>query len=400
MLSMGFARGAPRDPRHAARRAPGPALLRHLPPDIERLAHAQLRRPRVHHAVERPGRGARDRALRLRDARGDKLGSSCASSRSRTPRAPSSSATRATRPQRVAEALKRAASTPTGSTATCRRTTASGSWRRRARGGCASSSRPTSRRAASTSRTSRTSSTTTSRRPRSSTCTARAARAAPGARARPSRSSGPKDIGNLYLLRLTYKIRPDRAAAPERGRAQDARRDGPPPALRRGVRRAASTRTTCSLARRLLTHEEAERILAGLLRDHLGARGGDAVAEAGEARRARNPPPEPVQRSAPSEERAPQRVEGLAPAGPPRREPRPRERERDRDRDRDCEQPREPRGRAASRRPGERAPAAGAARRSRRSRAGSRRASPTTTGPFSTRPTARAFVAPAGRHHL
>ena len=35
---------------------------------------------------------------------------------------------------------------------------------------------------------------------------------------------GPKDIGNLYILRLTYKIRPDREAAPDRGRAQDARR--------------------------------------------------------------------------------------------------------------------------------------------------------------------------------
>jgi ATP-dependent RNA helicase DeaD len=33
--------------------------------------------------------------------------------------------------------------------------------------------------------------------------------------------------------------------------------------------------------------------MAGLLRDHLGARGGDPVAEASEARRARNPPPQP-----------------------------------------------------------------------------------------------------------
>jgi ATP-dependent RNA helicase DeaD len=46
-----------------------------------------------------------------------------------------------------------------------------------------------------------------------------------------------------------------------------------------------------SLARRLLTHDDAERIVAGLLRDHLGALGRDAATEAAEARRARNPPP-------------------------------------------------------------------------------------------------------------
>jgi hypothetical protein len=49
-----------------------------------------------------------------------------------------------------------------------------------------------------------------------------------------------------------------------------------------------------SLARRLLTHQDAEAIVAGLLRDHLGARPGDAAAEAAEARRARNPAPRPI----------------------------------------------------------------------------------------------------------
>src|SRR5262249_15763576 len=37
-----------------------------------------------------------------------------------------------------------------------------------------------------------------------------------------------------------------------------------------------------------------EQILAGLLRDHLGARGADVASEAAEARRARNPPPRPA----------------------------------------------------------------------------------------------------------
>jgi ATP-dependent RNA helicase DeaD len=67
-----------------------------------------------------------------------------------------------------------------------------------------------------------------------------------------------------------------------------------------------------SLARRLLTHPDAERIVAGLLRDHLGARGGDAPTEAAEARRARNPPPvAQAPRAAPVEERrhAPRRAD-------------------------------------------------------------------------------------------
>lgn len=49
-----------------------------------------------------------------------------------------------------------------------------------------------------------------------------------------------------------------------------------------------------ALARRLLTHTQAEHIVAGLLRDHLSAMqagGRDPVTEAGEARRSKNPPP-------------------------------------------------------------------------------------------------------------
>jgi ATP-dependent RNA helicase DeaD len=102
---------------------------------------------------------------------------------------------------------------------------------------------------------------------------------------------GPKDIGNLYLLRLTYKIRPIQKQLPSAGELKTraemdlvqlfvdafASRDAHPDDM--------------SLARRLFTHEDGERIMAGLLRDHLGARGGDAPTEAAEARRARNPTP-------------------------------------------------------------------------------------------------------------
>jgi ATP-dependent RNA helicase DeaD len=100
---------------------------------------------------------------------------------------------------------------------------------------------------------------------------------------------GPKDIGNLYLLRLTYKIRPVEKQLPSAGEVKTrAEMD-----LLQLFVDAFSTRDPhpddASLARRLLTHDDSERIVAGLLRDHLGARGADATAAAAEARRARNP---------------------------------------------------------------------------------------------------------------
>ena len=102
---------------------------------------------------------------------------------------------------------------------------------------------------------------------------------------------GPKDIGNLYLLRLTYKIRPIEKQLPSAGEMKTrAEMD-----LLQLFVEAFATRPAhpedMSLARRLLTHDDGERIMAGLLRDHLGARGGDAPTEAAEARRARNPEP-------------------------------------------------------------------------------------------------------------
>ncbi len=123
---------------------------------------------------------------------------------------------------------------------------------------------------------------------------------------------GPKDIGNLYLLRLTYKIRPIEKQLPSAGELKTrAEMDVLQLFVEAFAGRAAHA-DDLSLARRLLTHEDAERILAGLLRDHLGARAGDPPAEAAEARRARNPPPvprevtrAPVERPAPDQRAAP-----------------------------------------------------------------------------------------------
>jgi ATP-dependent RNA helicase DeaD len=101
---------------------------------------------------------------------------------------------------------------------------------------------------------------------------------------------GPKDIGNLYLLRLTYKIRPIEKQLPTAGELKTRQEMDLLGLFLDAFAQRPAHPDDVSLARRLLTHDDAERILAGLLRDHLGARGGDAAAEAAEARRAKNPP--------------------------------------------------------------------------------------------------------------
>jgi ATP-dependent RNA helicase DeaD len=101
---------------------------------------------------------------------------------------------------------------------------------------------------------------------------------------------GPRDVGNLYLLRLTYKLKPIERQLPS---ARDKKTREETDLLRMFVEAFASKQAhpnDLALARRLLTHENAEAIVAGLLRDHLGARP-DAVEEATAARRAKNPPP-------------------------------------------------------------------------------------------------------------
>jgi ATP-dependent RNA helicase DeaD len=101
---------------------------------------------------------------------------------------------------------------------------------------------------------------------------------------------GPRDIGNLYLLRLTYKIRPIERQLPTAGEMKTrAERDLVQLFEEAFVKREVHP-DDLALSRRLLTHADADVIVAGLLRDHLGARSGDPVQEAAEARRARNPP--------------------------------------------------------------------------------------------------------------
>jgi ATP-dependent RNA helicase DeaD len=152
---------------------------------------------------------------------------------------------------------------------------------------------------------------------------------------------GPRDVGNLYLLRLTYKLKPIERQLPS---ARDKKTREETDLLRMFVEAFASKQAhpnDLALARRLLTHENAEAIVAGLLRDHLGARP-DAVEEATAARRAKNPPPvaEPPPVEPTREARGPEPVEPAreAPreaAAPTREARRPRERESSRETRRD-----------------------------------------------------------------
>jgi ATP-dependent RNA helicase DeaD len=128
---------------------------------------------------------------------------------------------------------------------------------------------------------------------------------------------GPKDIGNLYLLRLTYRIRPIERQLPSAGELKTRAEMDVLQLFADAFAERPVHPDDLSLARRLLTHHDAERIMAGLLRDHLGARGGDAAGEAAEARRARNPPAQPPRETAANESRPePRRHDG-------QRDPRP-----------------------------------------------------------------------------
>ncbi|MDX2054103.1 MAG: DEAD/DEAH box helicase [Polyangiaceae bacterium] len=108
----------------------------------------------------------------------------------------------------------------------------------------------------------------------------------------------PSQIGNLYMMRLTYGIPLIEKQLPS---ARELRTRSEMDVVEMFVAAASERRPHAddlALARRLLTHEQAERVVAGLLREHLGARPETSdVATA--ARRAKLPPPAPVQVEAP-----------------------------------------------------------------------------------------------------
>ncbi|XXT24602.1 DEAD/DEAH box helicase [Sorangium sp. So ce429] len=98
----------------------------------------------------------------------------------------------------------------------------------------------------------------------------------------------PQDVGPLYILRLTYKIRPLEKQLPSEGELKTRAEADLVALLAEAFLPKGTHPDDLSLARRLLTHDQAEAIVAGLLRDHLGARP-TAQEEASAARRAQQP---------------------------------------------------------------------------------------------------------------
>jgi ATP-dependent RNA helicase DeaD len=104
---------------------------------------------------------------------------------------------------------------------------------------------------------------------------------------------GPKDVGHLYMLRLTYKIRPIERMLPTQGELRTRAEADMIAFLADAYAGKAQDPAHVAVARRLLTYDNAEVIIAGLLADHLGASSRDVVQDAADARRAKNPPPTP-----------------------------------------------------------------------------------------------------------
>jgi len=125
----------------------------------------------------------------------------------------------------------------------------------------------------------------------------------------------PGDIGNLYLLRLTYKLKPVERQLPS---AREMKTRAEADLLNLFVSAFEKRKThpdDLALARRLLSHAQAETVIAGLLRDHLGARP-EAPEEATAARRAK--PPRAAEAPAPIPPPATRALRAPAPAPAPR----------------------------------------------------------------------------------
>jgi ATP-dependent RNA helicase DeaD len=108
----------------------------------------------------------------------------------------------------------------------------------------------------------------------------------------------PSDVGNLYFVRLLYKIRPIEKQLPS-ARELKTRQEADLVEMFADLYASREAHPDdLALARRLLTHERAELVVAALLREHLGARP-EAKDEATAARRSRAPRPAPSQAPVP-----------------------------------------------------------------------------------------------------
>jgi ATP-dependent RNA helicase DeaD len=151
----------------------------------------------------------------------------------------------------------------------------------------------------------------------------------------------PVELARLYYLRLQYKISPIERALPSAGDVKTRMETDRIGLLIEAFAQPGAV-VESALAKRLLTHPEAEQIVSGLINAFFGVQGEEVDERAAAARRNREPTPV----AAPQDDRRTTRAD---------REPRGRDRQRE-PREREPQQ-REPRERAPQQRePRERAP--------------------------------------------
>jgi ATP-dependent RNA helicase DeaD len=132
--------------------------------------------------------------------------------------------------------------------------------------------------------------------------------------------ASPQELGRLYYLRLEYKIFPVERSLPSKGELR-TRKEADRVALLSEAFAAAPQLADLALARRLLTHPDAERIVGGLLQTFFGSQGDQVDEQAAAARRSRGGPREDVRPSEADDE-------PIAAAAPAARSRRPREERR------------------------------------------------------------------------
>jgi ATP-dependent RNA helicase DeaD len=99
----------------------------------------------------------------------------------------------------------------------------------------------------------------------------------------------PKDIGNLYLLRLTYKLRPVERKLPSDREVKTRSEQDVVDMFVQAFSEAGKDEDDLAIAQRLLTHDAHLQIIAGMIRTHLGAKS-EGATRATEERRGRMPP--------------------------------------------------------------------------------------------------------------
>jgi len=145
----------------------------------------------------------------------------------------------------------------------------------------------------------------------------------------------PPELGILYYLRLQYGIFPVERSLPTRGEERTRREMDRLDLLREAMTAKDPGELDVAIARRLMTHPNAERIVAGLLSVFFGAHA-DPDEEAAAARRERPPEPAPEPKRE-TRESKPKREKPTRDRDERRDAKRDEDRERKRDRDDDRE---------------------------------------------------------------